>query len=526
VPASLPDVTRATAALLASTIAVLLSALGVQACSGGGKPAIPGASSISYELPGSLDATVTEAGASTSPDATAADAGVQAGDATMIGPRPIVPLTDAALPPRGAFCSLPGSVISTAAGLVIIPGGDASTPDISWLSVPVGFCAHHFGRVYHTRQLRFAPDGDLFVASPSTSTPGGTAHGGLGQVLVLPDDDHDGIADSPITFFPNPAVGQPSVTSTQGLMFHGDYFYYEDVDTSPTNATTFYIRRVPFRPGDRQPSAMVEKVTTISQSIVPQALEHWAKMIDFAQDGTMYVTNGSGQGQQCFSSASANYEPVFGAIFKVLADGSIQEVAKGFRNPIALRCEADHDVCLAVELALDGSGGQSGREKLVPVRQGDDWGFPCCATHNVPYSGVVYEDSRGTPDCSGVTPDTVSFAIGDTPFGIDFETGKWPAPWRGRAFVALHGVVGSWTGARIVAVGLDPATGGLLPASDVFPDAGTPNAMLDFATGWDDHHQDHGRPTAIAFAPDGRLFLGDDWEGAIVWMAPVGLMAP
>jgi glucose/arabinose dehydrogenase len=125
-----------------------------------------------------------------------------------------------------------------------------------------------------------------------------------------------------------------------------------------------------------------------------------------------------------------------------------------------------------------------------------------------------------------VTPDTVSFAIGDTPFGIDFETGKWPAPWRGRAFVALHGVVGSWTGARIVAVGLDPATGGLLPASDVFPDAGTPNAMLDFATGWDDHHQDHGRPTAIAFAPDGRLFLGDDWEGAIVWMAPVGLMAP
>jgi hypothetical protein len=48
--------------------------------------------------------------------------------------------------------------------------------------------------------------------------------------------------------------------------------------------------------------------------------------------------------------------------------------------------------------------------------------------------------------------------------------------------------------------------------------------MLDFATGWDDGHQDHGRPAPIAFAPDGRLFLGDDQQGAVLWIAPIDLM--
>jgi len=32
---------------------------------------------------------------------------------------------------------------------------------------------------------------------------------------------------------------------------------------------------------------------------------------------------------------------------------------------------------------------------------------------------------------------------------------------------------------------------------------------------------DHGRPAAIAFAPDGRMFVGNDINGLIVWIAPV-----
>jgi glucose/arabinose dehydrogenase len=127
-------------------------------------------------------------------------------------------------------------------------------------------------------------------------------------------------------------------------------------------------------------------------------------------------------------------------------------------------------------------------------------------------------------NCSQVGVETVSFVIGDTPFGIDFETGKWPAPWGGRAFVTLHGVFGSWVGARIVGIARDPSTGMPLTATDFDGGESANTNMIDFATGWDDGRQDHGRPAAVTFAPDGRLFVGDDQLGAVIWIAPVGLM--
>jgi glucose/arabinose dehydrogenase len=502
-----------------SKLAVLATL--ASACGGTGLVAAPG----EQEPP--ADATVVE-----DPDARP-DATVVLQDGSSSGPRDgsndvtiDVPMNDASSLAQGAFCSLPGSVIWTADGPTVVPGGPA-TPDMTWMKVPPGYCTHYFAQINHTRQMRFAPGGDLFVASPSTGTPGGTAFQGLGEVVVLPDDNHDGVSDTPVAFFPNAGAGQPSITSTQGLMFANGYFYYEDVD--PQDASTFYIRRVPFRPGDRAPSGMVQTVTTIGPNgplAVPQAPDHWSKVLDIAQDGTIYVTNGSDQGQVCYSPSSPNSAP-FGAIFKINSDGTITEVERGFRNPIALKCEANHNVCLAVELALDGSEGV-GREKIVPVHAGDDWGFPCCATTGEPYSGEYYHDTNAVPDCSNVAQENVSFVVGHTPFGIDFEPGKWPPPWTGRVFSVLHGVVGSWEGARIVAIALDPSTGNLLPASELYSDASTAQNMLEFATGWYDEDAGvstgHGRPSAIAFAPDGRAFIGDDYDGVIAWIAPVDLV--
>jgi glucose/arabinose dehydrogenase len=347
------------------------------------------------------------------------------------------------------------------------------------------------------RQLRFAPDGHLFVASPSMGTTGGS-NNGSNAIVVLPDDDHDGVADSNVSFL-------SSLPATQGLLFTGGYFYFQDLST---------IKRVPFKSGDLSPSAAVELVTTIT---VPQDGLHWTKVLDIAQDGTIYITNGGSQSDTCVST-----NPVRGSILKLLPGGGTQIVAKGFRNPISLRCETNHDVCLATELALDYSGAQGGREKILQVHQGDDWGFPCCATQNIPYTGVTYADTHQTPDCSGVQPESAGFIIGETPFGLDFETGKWPAPWKGRVFVTLHGVFGSWAGARVVGVALDPVTGLPLASDDL--DGSDSANMSDFALGWDDGHLDHGRPASITFASDGRMFIGDDQQGAVIWIAPVGLM--
>jgi glucose/arabinose dehydrogenase len=122
-----------------------------------------------------------------------------------------------------------------------------------------------------------------------------------------------------------------------------------------------------------------------------------------------------------------------------------------------------------------------------------------------------------TPDCSGVATEQVAFVIGDTPFGLDFEPGLWPEPYKKNMLVTLHGVVGDYTGERVVAV---PTGADGMPKKS--SDLGT-STLTEFAGGWDNFTTGHGRPAAVTFAPDGRAFIANDANGDIFWVAPVGL---
>ncbi len=385
------------------------------------------------------------------------------------------------------FCDLPGSVQFTSSGVMLVSGGTGAER-LAFLELPIGFCAHYFGNVGNTRQLRFAPSGELFVASPTTATTGG-GPGGQAAIIILTDDDRDGLADAPITFL-------GGLSSTQGIMFARDSFYYQ-------NGTK--ILRRPYAAGDRRPKDPAEQVVDINVYSSPG---HWPKPLDQADDGTIYVGNGGDQGESCDIA-----HPFHGGILKIDGTPGGLPVAKGFRNPIAIRCQRGHNLCFAVELAMDFSADFGGREKLVPIRDGDDWGYPCCYTKDVPAANAT--------DCSNVTPESVSFLIGDTPFGVDFEPGRWAPPYSGAAFVPVHGAYGSWAGARLVVVGVDPATG-LLRAGSNLPNVSS-GAMGIFASGWDDGTHAHGRPSSVAFAADGRLFLGNDNNGDIIWIAPLDL---
>jgi len=389
-------------------------------------------------------------------------------------------------------CNTPGTVQYTASGVNVV-GGGAPPASLSFLHLPVGFCAHFYGNVGNPRQIKLAPGGELFVSSPTASTTGGGPNG-TASIIVLPDDNHDGNADTPVTFL-------TSLPSTQGMLFTPGYFYYQD---DPI------IRRLPYTSGERVAPGPGDAVADITIYQDPSGT-HWPKTLDVADDGTIYVGNGGFQSDACQQP-----EPFHGGILKLDGSEGGAPVAQGMRNPISVRCSHGHNLCFALELALDYSGDAGGREKMVPIRQGDDWGFPCCATTNVPNYGV-----SPVPDCSGIATDEVSWTIGDTPFGLEFEPGNWPAPWKGVAFVATHGAASTWSGARVVAIALDGTTGLPLPGSDLGgPDMG---GMTDFATGWDDKSFAHGRPAELAFAPDGRLFLANDRNGDILWIAPMGM---
>src|SRR5262249_50277827 len=136
---------------------------------------------------------------------------------------------------------------------------------------------------------------------------------------------------------------------------------------------------------------------------------------------------------------------------------------------------------------------------------------------------LPYQDSPPGTDCSGVAAETDSFYIGDTPFGMDFEPGTWPSPWTHYVFVATHGSAGSWQGARIVAFPTDPNTGLPLPGTNMSSETTNTGNMIDFATGWyaNNVSTGNGRPASLSFSGDGRLFVADDNNGVIFWIAPM-----
>lgn len=419
--------------------------------------------------------------------------------------------------PDGGWCARPGAWVHDDAGYHEVTQADGGRAGaLRWLAFPAGFCVHPFGVVGNVRQIRFAPGGELFAASPTAGTTS-SGPGGRSAIVVLPDDDGDGRADTVLTW-------RTQLPNTQGMMFHDGGFWFQD---------STRVMREPYVRGQRAPSG-VPPVAVIDIQVHVDAL-HWPKTFDADDQGRIFVTNGSYQGEPCEPA-----RPFRGGVLSVDGTSGGLQVAKGLRNVMYLRCHRDgNNRCFATELARDYSAAQGGREKLIPVRDGDDWGYPCCASKNLPYTDECLTCSpdtatpaastaycralvppRCSPKCDGVMPESSEFIIGDTPFGLDFIDRQFPRPWDHRVYVALHGAFGTWTGARVVGIAFDPSTGTPLGGSNLpGADAG---AMADFLQGWDDGTRMHGRPADVTVSPDGRLFVANDTTGEIFWVAPVG----
>jgi len=191
-----------------------------------------------------------------------------------------VTVVDAA-PPSDAmydrFCDLPDRVRYTSSGMEVIAGG-RETERLSFMQLPSGFCGHFFANVGNVRQLRFAPGGELFAASPTSGTTGGGI-GGRAEIVILPDDDKDGQPKSPSRFLQN-------LPSTQGILFANDHFYYQDATA---------IMRRPYATGDRQPSTPIETVATSRSTCRPAIGRSRSTKPTTAR---IYVGNGGDQGEK------------------------------------------------------------------------------------------------------------------------------------------------------------------------------------------------------------------------------------
>jgi glucose/arabinose dehydrogenase len=373
-------------------------------------------------------------------------------------------------PPAGPyFCDLPGAV--------------------SGISVPDDLCVHKFASIRAPRVLAFAPNGDLFVASPSVATPGG-APPGPGGIAVLPDDDGDGTADNIVTFAQN-----HDLSSVHGILFAQGQLYY-------TLATA--VMSVPYSTGDRSMHGTPVMVADLSDPGAP-GTDRWTHTLGVDTTGQLYVTRGQFDNDACPTPNKHS-----GSVLRIGPghDPHGDIAVSGFRNPMYMRCEP-WGACYAAELSGDDWTALGGKEKLIEVHTGDDYGYPCCVDTGVPLPTI-----SPAPDCSAVAVTFKPYPLHATPFGFEWEPGKWPAPYTNAFFVAFHGDFSGWTGTALSWAPVDPAT-----------HRPTDNLSV-LVNGFGRQGAIRGRVTDLTFAPDGRLFFSDDQDGGVYWVAPKSLKRP
>jgi len=396
-----------------------------------------------------------------------------------------------------------------------------SQPEGILPKVPAGFSVASYAELRGPRMMVYAPNGDLFVSSPSTNSifvlrdanndgvfesRGVFADGTTAPAPALPPPVPDGrpapvlgVLEGPQSLVANPRACTPPPDYQRrgpgglrlpfGLAFHGDYLYVGNTDS---------IVRFEYRKGDLEARSAPEKLLDLPTG------GHSTRNIVFNRAGTkLYVAVGSA------SNSDAGEDCRRAAILEANPDGTGARIyASGIRNPVGLALQPGTDVVWAATNERDNLGDNLVPDYATSVKDGGFYGWPYS------YIGRHYD-----PKYVGAFPDLVGRAIvpdvllpaHSAALGIAFYTGsQFPQRYRNGGFVALHG---SWN--RTVASGYRVAFFTLVN--------GKPGPIEDFMTGFlastgenGTPVEQWGRPVGVTVAPDGALLVSDD-SGNRIW---------
>jgi glucose/arabinose dehydrogenase len=361
--------------------------------------------------------------------------------------------------------------------------------DVPGLLAPAGFCIRRFATVGLPRVMALAPNGDVFVASPSATTAAGHT-GGRGEIVVLSDDNRDGTAE--IHTF-----ARGGLETVHGLEFSGGFLYF---------TTQEAVYRAPYARGQRAETPG-SRQTVAGGAATPLGATfmrggRWTHGLGASVNGRILATRG--EYSACAVGPDGRPAPGIGEVYEV-GMGALNRVASGFRNPMYARCHGCRDLCMVTEMGEDQTTGAV--ESFVVINNDHWYGYPCC-----------YQSTTGprasTGLCGCMDTQQIKINLGDSPFGFDWERGAWPAPWRSGVFIALHGsfYLPNYQGAGVMFLPTDPATG--------IPMNVPPTRFLEATNG--SARVSLERPSDVRFSADGRMFLSDDKGGAVYWLAPVG----
>jgi glucose/arabinose dehydrogenase/mono/diheme cytochrome c family protein len=416
----------------------------------------------------------------------------------------------------------------------------ASCPENdSGLRLPAGFCATIFADgIGHARHLVVAPNGVVYVNTWSGRYYGNdTPHAG-GFLVALQDTTGSGKADVVRRFGETVQSGGAGGT---GIALYKDELLAEINDK---------IVRYPLSPGSIVPQGPAVPVVTG----LPLTGDHPMHPFTISRDGFLYIdvaTPSNACQVQNRTPHSPGIHPcpqleTRGGIWRYDANSTNQafspaaRFATGIRNAEGFGIDAADRIFVTQhgrdqlhanwpELYKPEEEATLPAEELLLLKQGADYGWPECYYDGVQGKLVLAPEYGGdggkkVGQCEAKSAPIAAFPAHWAPNGMAlYDKEQFPSHYRNGVFIAFHG---SWdrapysqAGYNVVFQGLagEHASGGCEIFADGF--AGAVKAPGKAAH----------RPSGVAVAPDGALFVSDDVRGRvyrIVYRGGSGASAP
>lgn len=339
------------------------------------------------------------------------------------------------------------------------------------------------------RQMRTAPNGDIFVAE---------THTGRIRVLRLSEDGTKVVKNQ---FYVS------GLNSPFGIAFFppGEKAQWVYV------ANTASVVRFRYQEGDLKAASRPETVV----ADLPHAGGHSTRDIVFTNDGKrMLISVGSasndaegmGKGRpdtQRAPGAAWGYEARRANVLAFKGDGTESKIfATGLRNCVGLAVHPATGDAYCSTNERDGLGDDLVPDYVTRVKEGAFYGWPWfyIGDHEDPHHAGERRDLKGK-----ITVPDVLIQSHSASLGLTFYTGNaFPIEYRGDGFAAEHG---SWnrskrTGYKIIRIRMKD---------------GVPTGEYeDFVTGFVVNDSEvWGRPVGVTVTRDGALLISEDGNGTI-----------
>jgi glucose/arabinose dehydrogenase len=407
-----------------------------------------------------------------------------------------------------------------------VPEAETCPAGNGGLSLPRGFCARIVAdNLGFVRHIAVGPGNRLYATLRNQRL-------GLGGLLMLSDHDGDGRFESIERLNDEPGMG---IALDAGHLYFG-------AETR--------ILRYPFREGGgvAAPEVVVDGL--------PGGGRHSGKSLALDGQGGLYVNVGA-SGNACQEEEGVPGSPgidpcpelaVQASVWRFPADArglSFPEggtrYAGGIRNAYAIDWSTRLNALYVVQHGRDGlhelwpdvygpeESAVLPAEVMLEVAEGSMHGWPYCYYDPKQARHVLAPEYGGDGErqgrCAGLPQPAVAFPAHFGPHALRFYDGaSFPDRYHGGAFVAFHG---SYNRGPLEQVGylvafVPAGRDGLAPRWEIFADgfAGTHAVRRPEDAEY--------RPTGLAVAPDGSLFISDSVQGRIwrVWHMPAGNADP